>query len=165
MPDNIEITVEKEMNKLKELKENLKNLKIEKARRKERGESVFIVDSKIEKMNTLITTQEEYIAKNFPSVVSTKKIKKKKTVYSMNELEFYKMVDVIGMLTKQNITRGWYPTMGEINAFNIEENMDRYTPLVIYFANDPLSNMLEEKEEYDEIVKYCKKLVSSIILE
>lgn len=89
-------------------------------------------------------------------------MRKEKDV-AMNEEEFYKMCDIVEYF--KNITHGWYPTVEEMKAYDVPGNIIKYLPILIYFSSDPLKNdMGDEREEYDETVKYCKNLVSKVTL-
>ena len=83
----------------------------------------------------------------------------------MDEEKFYNMCDIVESFN--DVTGGYYPTVEELRAHNVEDNMETSLPFITYFASDPLrragSSDAEDKD-YQETVKYCKMLMSRVEL-
>lgn len=80
----------------------------------------------------------------------------------MKESTFYELEDFVQKL--QNVTNGYYPTVATLKAHKVEEKIEKYLPIIMYFASDPLRKEIKE-EQYKETVKYCKTLTTTVELE
>ena len=85
----------------------------------------------------------------------------------INENNFYNMCDIIEDIEPE-VLEGYYPTVTELIAHRVEENVEKYLPLLLMFASNPFKNKFddntEEKKEYDAAVKYIQEIVSNINL-
>ncbi len=83
----------------------------------------------------------------------------------MTENEFYGMCDALEDST--NLTDGYYPTVEELKEKGVEEDVERYAPILLYFSSDPFTREKIDgytTNEYKEMVQYCKELVGRIEL-
>ena len=81
----------------------------------------------------------------------------------MTEERFFEMRDILD--EADNVTEGYFPTVEELEEEGVASNPEKYAPILIYFALDPLSKFnLKESEdaEYKRTVDYCCDIVSKI---
>ncbi len=81
----------------------------------------------------------------------------------VKESEFLKMCDIVDEL--RTLTDGYYPTVDELKAHKVEENIEKYLLILVYYANDPLTRAGSDtckEEDYKETVSYCKRLVYTV---
>ena len=88
----------------------------------------------------------------------------------MKEKTFYGILDECEAIRgKVNLTKGYFPLVEELTAtgVNIEDNLDNYAPLILYFATDPFKEedlLQENRENYRNTVNFCKDLALKIPL-
>ena len=85
---------------------------------------------------------------------------------TMNEREFYTLCDMAEESGDE--TNGYFPTVNELKAHHVEDNLPKFLALLIYFASDPFARLgMPDKNdpEYRETVKYAKKLLYTVNLE
>lgn len=78
----------------------------------------------------------------------------------MTEQNFYRMLDIAEAFN--DVSEGYYPTVEELKAHDVENNIDKFLVILAYFASDPFTKQdIEGKhdEEYLKTVKYSKKLL------
>ena len=84
----------------------------------------------------------------------------------MKEQDFYQMCDIAE--SSNDETNGYFPTVDELKAHHVDANMLKYMALLFYYASDPFTRLdMPDKNdpEYQETVKYAKKLLYGINLE
>ena len=80
----------------------------------------------------------------------------------MKEKQFYEICDTMGKLVEENITEGYFPTVEELKANRFDKKVEEYLPFLAYFAADPYKKVTmenDEREKYEEMVIYVKKLL------
>lgn len=80
----------------------------------------------------------------------------------MEESKFY---DICDAMEKVEVTTDHYfPTVEEIKEHDVENNLEKYLPMLIFFSEDPFAregielDEFEEKE-YKEMVSYVKRII------
>jgi hypothetical protein len=84
----------------------------------------------------------------------------------MKEKEFYSLFDKVENL--DDPTAGYYPTVDELLENNVEEHMDVYAPLLVYFSNDPFKgsdSAIADDPDYKETVEYAKRVLNEMPLD
>ena len=82
----------------------------------------------------------------------------------MEEKKFYKLCDKIEELP-DDFTKGYYPTVEELENHKVQDNLEEYLPIILYISKNPYKDKyVENEEEYQKSVKYCRDLVSKFKL-
>ena len=86
-------------------------------------------------------------------------------MYQITENDFFYMCDVVDMIPPMEDK--YFPRIEELKKHNVEDNLDNFLPMLIYYSNDPLKNTDMDtvtKEEYRKSIKYIKKIIYGIDL-
>ena len=84
----------------------------------------------------------------------------------MKENDFYKMLEICEAFNPEDPTNGYYPTVAEFEAHDIQNCVEKYAPMLAYFASDPYKGTeISKEEDYIACVRYCKKALSEIFLD
>ncbi len=90
-----------------------------------------------------------------------------KKVQSMKASQFYQLCDMIDSLDKE-ITNMYFPTVNELKNHHVEKDIRKFLPILLFFSNNPFKNSDfigdEDRESYEEMVKYVNELISEIKL-
>ncbi len=81
--------------------------------------------------------------------------------------KFYKICDIVEHV-RPDITEGYFPTVEEMEAKEVDKNINDYLIMLLFFSRDPFKNTnYSEKnnEEYKKTVAYAKKILLDIKLE
>ena len=86
----------------------------------------------------------------------------------MKEDKFYSYCETIEEINSP--TGDYFPTVEQLESHKVKEKIDRYLPILIYFAGDPYKEVkddmdLDYKDEYDKTVAYAKEIVSSVVFD
>lgn len=84
---------------------------------------------------------------------------------SMAEDRFIEMCEFMTAKNFGDPADGYYPTVEELKAHNVEENVEKYKYFLAFLANDPYADTcIASEEEYIETVRYCKKVINNYAL-
>ena len=84
----------------------------------------------------------------------------------VKESDFLKMCDIVNEL--REFTDGYYPTVEEMKAHKVEENIEKYLLILVFFAEDPLTKLghaSSQEADYKETVSFCKRLIYKLDFE
>ena len=88
----------------------------------------------------------------------------KNNTNKMKEKDFYRMCEIIEEIG--DIVNEYYPTVEELQENHVQERLDKFLPLLAYYSADPFKDTtISAEPDYQETVKYCKKLLYNIELE
>lgn len=86
----------------------------------------------------------------------------------VDENYFYSMFE---SAEKTNILyeSGYYPTVTELKKYDVENNVGKYLPMLIFYANDPFNDEERKNEKgsepkYIEMVKYVNKILKEKVI-
>ena len=80
----------------------------------------------------------------------------------MKETDFYNMLEITEQMEAYDGTN-YYPTVEDIKEY--ESDIKKHLPMLFFFANDPYRDInVENKSEYNRMVKYVKELIAGIKL-
>jgi len=82
----------------------------------------------------------------------------------MLEDVFYSICEKLENAELPTEFNGYYPTIEELEESIGGRPIDKFMPIIIYYASDPLKDKCDD-EEYKELVLYAKNLTSMIELE
>ncbi len=74
-------------------------------------------------------------------------------------LSFEEKLDIVERISKDT-TRGWYPTVAQMREHGVEEDLEKFSYLILFFASNPFN--LPDDKEYKETVSYCTSLSRKI---
>ena len=89
-----------------------------------------------------------------------------KEISKMKEKDFYRLCEIVEDMG--DIVNEYYPTVEELKAHRVQERIEKFLPLLAYYAADPFKDTDSEnnmQEDYKETVKYCKKLLYTLELD
>lgn len=82
----------------------------------------------------------------------------------MKEKDFYRMCDIIEEMG--DVVNEYYPTVEELEEHHVRERISKFLPLLAYYAADPFAELeIHAEPDYQETVKYCKKLLYTVELD
>ncbi|MBP3279323.1 MAG: hypothetical protein J6M44_10250 [Butyrivibrio sp.] len=84
----------------------------------------------------------------------------------MKESAFYDVIDKMEEIDVDT-TKGYYPTIADLEEYKVEQDIDLFLPILAYYASDPFKRMNikpDNPNEYKATVKYCKDVLSRIKL-
>lgn len=82
----------------------------------------------------------------------------------IKEKEFYRMCDIVEDMG--DVVNEYYPTVEELEEHRVRERIDKFLPLLAYYAADPFADLeIHTEPDYQKTVKYCKKLLYTLELE
>lgn len=89
--------------------------------------------------------------------------KERSKIRSMKEDKFFEMCDIMEEEAEMAYDK-YFPTVDEIKSHNVEQNLEKYLPMLLYFSNDPFEKEgieLDENEQdaYYEMIDYVNELI------
>lgn len=85
----------------------------------------------------------------------------------MDEDLFYEYLDKAEEINL-DITASYYPTIEELETLRVKDNVEKFFPILSYFASDPFkrqNNFQKDDVEYKSMVKYVRDIVNNIELD
>ena len=77
--------------------------------------------------------------------------------------KFDQMIEKVETLSEGEtpFTAGYYPSIEELENLEVENNIEKYLSLLIYFSNNPYGGDPEIgiREDYRDMVKYTKSML------
>lgn len=80
----------------------------------------------------------------------------------MTERNFYKLMDFVEKAEVPTGMGSYYPTVEELKISMQGYDTERFMPVLLYFASNPLKDVKDAA--YVETVKYCKQITSNVRL-
>lgn len=78
----------------------------------------------------------------------------------MTEEKFYDLLDEAGEIGP--LTNNYFPTVEDMKAHKVSENIDTYMPILMYLSGDPYRDTdLKNDPGYKQSVAYAKKVLYS----
>ena len=80
--------------------------------------------------------------------------------------------EIMLMSEKISLIKGiedrFFPTVEELKAYNIEQNIEKFLPLLLYFSQNPYSSEMEReanwiRNEYKNTISYVNSILYSYI--
>ena len=83
---------------------------------------------------------------------------------SVEEKRYYDILEAVDEIDKR-FAGQYFPTIQELEIHKVKENIDRFMPLIAYFASDPYKDVEWDEEDtrvkYKATVKYLKDIANN----